>query len=125
MKKDVNNYLRKLRKIRVRKKIFGDECRPRMSVFISNKNVYVQIIDDSIRKTLLSGSTLTQEFKSLKNSTSINSKNIELMSILGNLLAEKLKDLYIDKLVLDRGTRTFHGKIKQLVDTIRSHGVNI
>jgi large subunit ribosomal protein L18 len=122
---DVSFRLRKLRKMRVRKKVVGSSERPRMSVFLSNKNIYVQIIDDNVGKTLVSSSTLIKEIKSSDNSSGMNTKNIYFANMLGDLIGKRLKDSNINKIVLDRGRHKFHGRIKAITEAIRNNGIDI
>ena len=100
------------RKIRIRKKISGTSTVPRLAVFKSNNNIYVQAIDDLNQVTLASSSTLSKEVKS-KNLSNESAKQV------GELLGEKLKDLKIKSAVFDRGGYIYHGRIKSLADGIR------
>ena len=104
------------RKIRIRKKISGTSTVPRLAVFKSNNNIYVQAIDDLNQVTLASSSTLSKEVKS-KNLSNESAKQV------GELLGEKLKDLKIKSAVFDRGGYIYHGRIKSLADGIRDKGI--
>ena len=104
------------RKIRIRKKISGTSTVPRLAVFKSNNNIYVQAIDDLNQVTLASSSTLSKEVKS-KNLSNESAKQV------GELLGEKLKDLKIKSAVFDRGGYIYHGRIKSLADGIRGKGI--
>ena len=113
------NDLRKRRHRRIRKRIYGSNEKPRMSIFRSLKNIYVQIIDDSVGKTLVSVSTLSEGFKEKK----IKSNNIEAAKVLGKLVAEKAVDAGIKKVVFDRGGYLYHGRIRALAETARENGL--
>ena len=104
------------RKIRIRKKISGTSTVPRLAVFKSNNNIYVQAIDDLNQVTLASSSTLSKEVKS-KNLSNESAKQV------GELLGEKLKDLKIKSAVFDRGGYIYHGRVKSLADGIRDKGI--
>jgi len=105
------------RKIRIRKKISGTSTVPRLAVFKSNNNIYVQAIDDLNQVTLAASSTLSKEVKSK------NLSNESAKEVWGELLGEKLKDLKINSAVFDRGGYIYHGRIKSLADGIRDKGI--
>ena len=101
------------RKIRNRKKLRDvNTNKLRISVFKSAKNISAQIIDDNIRKTLVSASSTEKELKKSK------SKKMELSNILGELLAKRAKEKKIDKVYFDRGGYKYHGRIKALADSL-------
>ena len=104
------------RKIRIRKKISGTSTVPRLAVFKSNNNIYVQAIDDLNQVTLASASTLSKEIKS-KNLSNESAKEV------GELLGGKLKDLKIESAVFDRGGYIYHGRVKSLAEGIRDKGI--
>jgi len=93
---------------------------PRLNVFRSNNNIYVQIIDDTKRATLVSASTAEKTVK-LKNLKSHS--NIEAAKIIGQLIAEKAKEKGIEQVVFDRGGYVYHGRIKALADAARESGL--
>lgn len=108
------------RHMRLRKKVSGTAERPRMAVFASNKHMYVQFIDDNTGHTLSAASTLSEEFK--KTGAKVNVKGAE---VLGELAADKAKEIGISNAVFDRGGFTFHGKIKAMTDSVRKKGLKI
>ena len=110
----------KIRKKRIRKRLFGTSERPRLSVCRSVKNIQAQIIDDSTCKTLISVSTLMKDFRQ-KNK---NGGNIKSASELGMLLAEKAKQKHITMVCFDRGGYIYHGRIKALAESARKAGLN-
>lgn len=97
----------------MKKKIFGAGDRPRLSVFRSLKNVYAQIIDDVQGKTLVSASSI----KLKKGGKAAASKEV------GRLLAEKALAKGIKKVVFDRGSLRYHGRIKALAEAAREGGL--
>lgn len=113
------NKIRIKKMIRTRKKIKGSSERPRMSVFRANKNIYVQIIDDSKGITLVSSSTLSLDIKD-KDLTS----NIESAKIVGKDVGEKALKKGIKKVVFDRSGYKYTGLIKELADSARSAGLD-
>ncbi len=113
----MNKNSRNRRKIRIRKKITGIEKKPRLAVFKSNKNIYVQAIDDLNQKTIATSSTLSEELKSQPLS-------IETAKKVGELMGDQLIKLGIDDAVFDRGGYVYHGRVKALADGIREKGVN-
>src|SRR4030042_4222902 len=88
---------------RIRKQISGTNEKPRMSVFRSNKGIYVQIIDDLAGKTLLAVSSREKEIAGNKN---IN--KIEQAKLVGKLIAEKALEKGIQTVVFDRGGYLYH-----------------
>jgi large subunit ribosomal protein L18 len=105
------------RKVRVRRKVRGTTERPRLSVYRSNKHTYVQIIDDTLGKTVTAASE-----KELKNTKS--TKTARAIT-LGELLAQKAKKSKITKLCFDRGGYKYHGRIKSLLEAVRQQGIEV
>lgn len=107
-------------KFKIRKKISGTSERPRLVVFRSLKNIYVQLIDDNSGKTLVSASTLSRELKStLKN----NIKKADKSSVVGKKIAELALEKGIKKVVFDRNGYLYHGRVKAIVDAAREAGL--
>ena len=113
-----NNY-RPLRRKLSCKKIKGTSSRPRFSIYRSNKYFYIQIIDDSKGKTLISCTTRKRDSKALtKNAcTIITGRN------LGQEAAKLMLKKNIKKVVFDRGSYLYHGKIKAIADGARIAGL--
>lgn len=109
---------RQRRHMRIRKKISGSAECPRMAVFVSNKHIYVQLIDDEEGNTITSTSTLSSEFKEKGENT-----NIKGAEALGKIAAEKAMNKGIKKVVFDRAGFKFHGKIKAVADSARNEGM--
>lgn len=108
----------RLRK-RIRAKIQGTVDRPRLHVFKSNVYVYTQVIDDQAHAVLASASTLEKEFKE----KSRNGKNKEACTLLGEMLAGRLKERRIESIVFDRGIYPYHGRVKALAEAMRKEGI--
>jgi large subunit ribosomal protein L18 len=119
MNPKIKNKLRLKRKVSIRKKIFGTPERPRMSVFKSHKNIYVQIIDDTEGKTLVSASTLDKDVRS----EIPYGGNKEAAKKIGEYIAKKAKEKNITKVVFDRNGFRYHGRIKELADAARANGL--
>lgn len=104
-------------KQRVRKSINGTPERPRMSVFRSNRDIYVQLIDDLAGHTLASASSAIAEIRDQKITKS------EKAAIVGKNIAEKALAAGINKVVFDRNGYLYHGRIKSLADAAREGGL--
>ena len=107
---------RERRHIRVRTKISGTAERPRLCVYRSNTNLYVQIIDDVAGKTLVQASTMDKEVKT-KHS------NKEAAKEVGALIAKRAKEKKIEEVVFDRGGYIYHGVVKELAEAAREGGL--
>ena len=105
------------RHARVRRKISGTAECPRLSVFRSNSNLYVQVIDDTKGITLAQASTLDKEVKT-KHS------NKEAAKEVGALIAKRAIEKNIKTVVFDRGGYIYHGVVKELADAAREGGLN-
>ncbi|MDE6207179.1 MAG: 50S ribosomal protein L18 [Muribaculaceae bacterium] len=100
-------------KARIRGKISGTAERPRMTVFRSNKQIYVQIIDDQAGRTLVAASS-----KGLEEGT-----KTEIAAKVGAAVAAKAIEAGINEVVFDRNGYLFHGRVKSLADAARSAGL--
>ena len=100
-------------KTRIRGKISGTSTRPRMSVFRSNKAIYVQLIDDLAGATLCAASS-----KGLEGGT-----KTEVAAKVGAEIAKKAMDKGITEVVFDRNGYLFHGRVKSLADAARGAGL--
>ena len=116
VKKTDRKMERTRRHIRVRRKISGTAERPRLCVYRSNTNLYVQIIDDVAGNTLVSASTLDKEIKT-KHS------NKEAAREIGTLIAKRAADKKIETVVFDRGGYIYHGIVKELAEAAREGGL--
>lgn len=109
---------RRLRiKRRIRKSVSGTAERPRMSVFRSNKQISVQLIDDLSGKTLMATSSLIKEIAE----KSVN--KIEQAGLVGQAIAEKAKEAGFTSVVFDRNGYLYHGRVKSLADAARKSGL--
>ncbi len=115
--KNKKAYSRLRIKRRIRKTIVGTAERPRMSVFRSNKQIYVQLIDDSTGSVLVTASSKT------KDAIEAKVNKIEQAKIVGTLIAEKAKAAGIETVVFDRNGYLYHGRIKSLAEAARQGGL--
>ena len=104
---------------RVRGKISGTATRPRMCVTRSNNNIYVQVIDDVARKTLVGVSTLGAEFKA----TGKKGSTVEGASAIGEIIGKKAIEAGITEIVFDRGGHLYHGRVKAVAEAAREAGL--
>jgi len=101
---------------RIRHKVHGTAERPRLAVFRSLANIYVQLIDDAQGRTLVSAS-------SIEKGKRANGGNIAAAKTLGKLIAERAKEKGIQQVVFDRGGYIYHGRVKALADAARQAGL--
>ena len=107
-------------KRRIRKKVFGTQDKPRMSVFRSNKNIYVQLVDDVNQRTLVAASSLEKDIAEKKDIT-----KIEQAELVGKLIAEKAVKSGISTAVFDRNGYLYHGRVRKIADAARENGLKI
>ena len=106
------------RRLRNRKKLKSVNVnRYRISVSKSLSNLSAQIIDDKLKKTLVSASSIEKEIKSKKI------KKMEKSSVVGEILAKRAKDKNISEVYFDRGEYRYHGRLKNFAETLRKNGL--
>lgn len=104
-------------KYRIRKKVAGTPEKPRLSVFRSNAETYVQLIDDVNGVTLAAASTRDKDIQAQKGTKSEKSK------LVGTAIARKAADLGLTSVVFDRGGVLYHGRVKAVADGAREGGL--
>ena len=104
---------------RMRRHIIGTPERPRMAVFRSNNHMYVQIIDDVAKTTLVSASTLQKDVKEKLEKTN----DVAAAAYLGTVIAKKAQEAGIKSVVFDRGGFIYQGKMQALADAAREAGL--
>ena len=104
-------------KYRVRKKVSGTAAKPRLSVFRSNADIYVQLIDDDGAKTLASASSKDKDIVAQKGTKSEKSK------LVGAAIARKAAELGLKDVTFDRGGYLYHGRVKAVADGAREGGL--
>lgn len=105
-------------KQRIRKRISGTNERPRMTVFRSNKQIYVQLVNDLTGETVVSASSKNKEIAGKKN---INKS--EQAKLVGKLVAERSLAKGINNVVFDRNGYLYHGRIRVLAESAREGGL--
>ena len=113
----INTKIRKKFRIRNKLKKISSIDRYRLSIFRSSKNISAQIIDDKNSITLAS---VTSNQKSIKN---IDKTKTELSSLIADKLADKAKELKINKIYFDRGIYKYHGRVKIFAEALRKKGL--
>jgi large subunit ribosomal protein L18 len=104
---------------RIRKRLSGSGERPRMTVFRSNRQIYVQLVNDVTGETLVAASSREKEIASRK----VN--KIEQAKLVGKRIAEKAKEKGIERAVFDRNGYLYHGRVKNLADAARENGLKL
>ena len=107
------------RKKRIRKKLFGTQQRPRLSVFRSSKHIYAQVIDDTLGHTLTTASSLE---KAVKEQPKFDNK-IAMANFVGKLLGERTIEKGINQIVFDRNGFLYHGRVKAVSEGAREAGL--
>lgn len=112
---------------RVRAKINGTFARPRLCIFRSNRYIWVQVIDDTTGKTLAHAGDreLGKSAKTGKKAPTMEEKRTALAGKVGELIAKRVLEQKISKLIFDRGGLKYHGIVKALVEGARKGGIEI
>ena len=115
---EIANTIRKRdkRKFHIRKRIEGTASRPRLTVFKSNKYLYLQAIDDATGKTLAAASSLEEALKGVK-------RDLEGAAKIGEEMGKRLKEKNIGEVVFDRNGYLYHGIVKAMADGARKAGI--
>ena len=109
---------RRKRHTRIRLHLAGTGERPRLAVFRSNTQIYAQVIDDTVGRTLASASSLEASLRS------VSGTKTERAAKVGALVAERARAAGITKVVFDRAGVRYHGRIKALADGARGSGLD-
>ena len=102
---------------RIRAKIGGTAQKPRLSVFRSNKDIYVQLIDDVNSVTIAAASSREKDI------TAQAGNKVEKSKLVGQSIARKAKELGIENVVFDRGGNLYHGRVKAVAEGAREGGL--
>jgi large subunit ribosomal protein L18 len=105
------------RHLRLRKKVTGTAVRPRMVVSRSTRHVFVQVVDDTVGKTVASASTMEADLRAFEGDKTAKARKV------GELLAERAKSAGIEAVVFDRGGNRYHGRIAAIADGAREGGL--
>lgn len=113
------NLARKRRHLRLRKKVFGTESRPRMGVFRSQKHIYAQLVDDVRGVTVASASSVDAELRAKLGLGA----TVDAAREVGRLVAERALAKGIEEIVFDRGGYIYHGRVAALAEAAREAGL--
>ena len=119
MRTEKKRKLAERRHLRVRRKVHGTPERPRMSACFTGKHIYVQFVDDLSGRTLASATTRR---KAPEPGVRLGA-NVAGAKLLGQLAAEVARGQGIERVVFDRGSSAYHGKVKALADADREAGL--
>ncbi|MEO3787051.1 50S ribosomal protein L18 [Actinocorallia sp. B10E7] len=108
---------RKRRHLRVRKKVVGTATRPRLIVTRSTKHVFVQVVDDTVGKTVASASTMEAALRAAEGDKTAKSREV------GKLVAERAKAAGVEAVVFDRAGNKYHGRVAAVADGAREGGL--
>ena len=107
------------RAVRGRKKISGTAARPRLVVSRSSRHLFVQVVDDTVGKTVAFASTMEADLRAFDGDKTAKAKKI------GELVASRAKDAGIDTVVFDRGGNKYHGRVAAIADGAREGGLSL
>jgi len=116
-----NVTLAEKRKRRVRGKISGTAERPRLTIFRSNKNTYLQVIDDQAGVTLAASNNLSMN----KAGKKLTGTKLEQATQITSDLLKQLKSKKVNALRFDRGSYRYHGRLKAVAETLREAGIEV
>ncbi len=116
------NTVRNARKARVRAKIKGSNEKPRLSIFRSNTHIYAQIINDVTKKTITAVSSLDVMSKGVKTKKTTKTETARMV---GAALGKKAKEAGIQRLVFDRGSYRYHGRVRALAEAVKAEGIQL
>ena len=105
------------RQVRGRKKLQGTAQRPRLVVSRSSRHLFVQVVDDSVGKTVVSASTMEPDLRAFEGDKTAKAKKV------GELVASRAKDAGVDAVVFDRGGNKYHGRVAAIADGAREGGL--
>ena len=107
------------RHFRLRKRVTGSATRPRLVVTRSARHIMVQVVDDTVGKTVASASTMEAELRSFEGDKPAKARKV------GELVAQRAKDAGIDAVVFDRGGNKYHGRVAAIADGAREGGLSL
>ena len=107
------------RQVRGRKKIAGTAARPRLVVSRSSRHLFVQVVDDTVGKTVASASTMEADLRSFEGDKTAKAKKV------GELVAARAKSAGIEAVVFDRGGNKYHGRVAAIAEGAREGGLSL
>ena len=105
------------RHLRLRKKVSGTTARPRLVVSRSSRHVFVQIVDDTVGKTVASASTMEADLRTFEGDKTAKARKV------GELHAERAKSAGVEAVVFDRGGNRYHGRVAAIAEGAREGGL--
>ena len=105
------------RQVRGRKKIAGTAARPRLVVSRSSRHLFVQVVDDTVGKTVASASTMEADLRAFDGDKTAKAKRV------GELVAERAKSAGVEAVVFDRGGNKYHGRVAAIAEGAREGGL--
>ena len=105
------------RQVRGRKKIAGTAARPRLVVSRSSRHLFVQVVDDTVGKTVASASTMEADLRSFEGDKTAKAKRV------GELVAARAKNAGVESVVFDRGGNKYHGRVAAIAEGAREGGL--
>ena len=109
-------------RFRIRKKVRGTAERPRLSVFRSGSHIYVQVIDDLAGRTVAAASSVEPDVKA-RLAEGARPGNLKGAELVGQTIAERLRDKGISRIVFDRNGYLYHGRVRAVADAARHAGL--
>ena len=105
------------RHVRGRKKVAGTAQRPRLVVFRSTRHLFVQVVDDSVGRTVASASTMEADLRGYEGDKTAKARRV------GEMVARRAQDAGVGAVVFDRGGNKYHGRVAALADGAREGGL--
>lgn len=122
MRIKIKDDRRKRIKYRIKARLRGTEARPRLMVFRSKAQIYVQVIDDSSGNTIVAASSVEPEVKG-RLKKGVGGGNVEGAKFIGKTIAERLLEKGVKQVVFDRNGFLYHGRVKAVADAARDAGL--
>ena len=107
------------RQVRGRKKIAGTPARPRLVVSRSSRHLFVQVVDDTVGKTVASASTMEADLRAFEGDKTAKARKV------GELVAARAKDAGVEAVVFDRGGNKYHGRVAAIAEGAREGGLSL
>jgi large subunit ribosomal protein L18 len=107
------------RQVRGRKKIAGTAARPRLVVSRSSRHLFVQVVDDTVGKTVASASTMEADLRAFDGDKTAKARKV------GELVAARAKDAGVEAVVFDRGGNKYHGRVAAIAEGAREGGLSL
>ncbi|WP_317182445.1 50S ribosomal protein L18 [Intrasporangium sp.] len=107
------------RQVRGRKRIAGTPARPRLVVSRSSRHLFVQVVDDTVGRTVASASTMEADLRAFEGDKTAKAKKV------GELVAARAKDAGIETVVFDRGGNKYHGRVAAIAEGAREGGLSL